>query len=51
MGGMNDSLPLLISLSFMILKPANFLKKDGATAQLSHDIQFRAELKRFLRHL
>lgn len=49
--GMNDSLPLLISFSFRILKLANFLKKDAVSAQLSHDIQFRTELKWFLYHL
>lgn len=49
--GMNDSLPLLISLSFRILKLANVLKKDAVSAQLSHDIQFRTELKWFLHHV
>lgn len=51
MSRMNDSLPLLISLSFRILRLANLLKKDAISAQLFHDIQFRTEVKWFLCHL
>lgn len=48
---MNDSLPILISLSIRILNLANLLKQEAESAQLAHDIQFRAELEESLGHL
>lgn len=50
MSGLNGSLPILISLSFRILKLANLLKIDAVSAQLAHDIKFRTKLKESLDH-